>query len=242
MLTGLSLRLLKTSLKKRLQGDAAGFLQTIPVSNSLIFNRVDFIKEQCSNKKILHIGFTDYPFTTERIADKSLLHLQLKEVAKEIYGLDADEKAITMYADATGDRNNSYCDITSVYPESALLFEPDIILLGEVLEHLQNPHEAINILYNQFANGTKLLVTVPNYMALDNIAASLHKTESVHPHHYWYFSSYTLLRLFAAEKFTLEQLHFGMYYKPGTKINAILRSYPYCGDCIMAIFTINKKA
>ena len=157
-------------------------------------------------------------------------------------GLDVEQEAMATYEKLTGDKNYLYADITNNYPEAAVNFKPDIILLGEVLEHLQNPHEAAAIIYNTFATGTKLLVTVPNYMALDNVAASLHKTESVHPHHYWYFSPYTLQRMFNIEKFKLEQLHFGMYYQPQKKINFVLRSNPYCGDCIMAVLSIIKKA
>lgn len=242
MLTGLGLSLLKRTLKKRVQGEHAAALQYVPVNNVSIFNRVDYILQQCQNKKVLHIGFTDYPYTKEKIADKSLLHLQLKDIAAAVMGLDVEKEAMAAYEALTGDKNYCFTDITNAYPEAAIDFEPDIILLGEVLEHLQNPHAAAELLYKTFPASTKLLVTVPNYMALDNISASLHKTESVHPHHYWYFSPYTLQRMFPAEKFLLEALHFGMYYQKGKKLNIVMQQNSWCGDCIMAVFSINKKA
>ncbi len=241
LVTGISLGLLKRSLHKRVKGEAAAFLQQIPVKGSAVFNRVDFILDECRNKKVLHVGFSDQPFTAQRVNDKTLLHLQLKTITAGLCGVDADAASVKLYTSLTGDANVFCSDITAGYPEAATQFQPQLILLGEVLEHLKDPHTAASVLYNSFAGGTKILVTVPNYTALDHIAAAAHKTESVHPDHYWYFSPYTLSRLFDTEKFTLEQLHFGMYYQPGKKINAVMKRYPFYGDCIMAVFSINKK-
>ncbi len=240
VLTGALLKGLRGSLKKRVEGDALPFLQYPPVKNTSIFNRIDFIIAACAGKKVLHAGFTDYPFTRERIADKSLLHLQLKKKCLAVLGIDNDEASIAEYKLLTGEEDCVKVDITAAYPETVLEFKPDIILLGEILEHLQNPYRATELLYTSFDAGTKILVTVPNYQALDNISAALHRAESIHPHHYWHFSPYTLLRLFPSEKFTLEELHFGMYYQQGKKINSVLKKNPFCGDCIIAVFSIYK--
>jgi 2-polyprenyl-3-methyl-5-hydroxy-6-metoxy-1,4-benzoquinol methylase len=240
LITWVTLAILKKALGKRLHRNAAAFLQPVKTKPVSIFNRIDFILEQCSNERVLHVGFTDYPFTKERIADRSLLHLQLQPISKAVFGIDIEEKAIEEYKTLSGDANVVYGDIASSYPAAAIQFAPQIILLTEVLEHLKNPHEAIEILYNSFKHGTKVLVTVPNYTALDSVSASLNKTESIHPHHYWYFSPYTLTKLFDDKKFTTEELHFGMYYQLGKKINAVMHNFLYNGDCIMAIFSINK--
>jgi Methyltransferase domain len=239
--TGLSLALLKRSLHKRISAADASFLQQLPVKNTTVYNRVDFITAACANKKVLHVGFTDHPFTAQRIADGTLLHLQLKKVTAGLCGVDLEQTAVAQYTALTGDANVCCGDITVQYPAAVIAFDPQLILLGEVLEHVKDPHRAADILYNSFNEGTRLLVTVPNYLALDNLAAALHTTEAVHPHHYWYFSPYTLCRVFDKALFTLEELHFGMYYQPAKKINSVLRAYPFYGDCIMAVFSINKK-
>ncbi len=238
--TGIALTVLKRCLHYRLKAAADIFLQPVKKPTPCMHNRVDYILEKCQNKKVLHVGFTDYPFTKERTADKSLLHIQLKQNSSALLGIDVEQKAIEEYKALSSDDNVCYGDITNSYPEAATAFEPEIILLTEVLEHLKNPQAAIEILYNSFKQGTKILVTVPNYTALDTVSASLNKTESIHPHHYWYFSPYTLAKLFDEKMFTVEQLHFGMYYQPGKKINAVMRNFLYNGDCIMAIFSINK--
>jgi len=239
--TWLSFWILKRSLGYRLKVDSAFWLQPVASNEPQIFNRVDFILAKCLNKNVLHIGFTDYPFTEQKIKDHSLLHLQLKQVAGGLAGMDVEETAINQYIALTGDKKVFSGDIMAAYPEAAIEFKPEIILLTEVLEHLPDPYSAIEMLHKSFPEGTSVLVTVPNYTALDNLAASLNNTESIHPHHHWYFSPYTLRQLLDDKRFKLNQLHFGMYYQPKSIINPVLKNYPFNGDCIMALFTITKN-
>ncbi len=239
-ITWLALSILKRSLRYRITGENAYWLQNVTTNKIMAFNRIDFILDQCISKKVLHVGFTDYPFTIEKIKNDALLHVQLQKSTSQLLGLDKDINSIQQYSKITKDENVVYGDITSHYPVQAINFKPEIILLSEVLEHLDDPYKAVDVLYAGFAGGTRVLVTVPNHSALDSIAASLWKTESIHPHHHWYFSPYTLRRLFDDKRFHLEQLHFGMYYQQYAKINFVLKQFPFTGDCIMAIFSITK--
>ena len=240
MATWVGMSLLKKSLHYRLKGDGAQWLQGIDKNVPSIFNRVDFIMDQCRSKRVLHIGFTDHPYTIERTKSGELLHLQLKKVTDQLIGLDVEENANKQYSAITNDNAVYTGDIMQAYPIATTDFKPEIILLSEVLEHLTDPYKAIQVLYDHFPAGTTVLVTVPNYTALDSLASSLQKTESVHPHHHWYFSPFTLQKLFDHKNFQLQQLHFGMYDQPRTRVNAILKHFPFNGDCIMALFTITK--
>ena len=239
-ITWLALTMLKRSSGYRLQGDAVSWLQPLPSRDPEIVNRIDFILEHCCNKRVLHIGFTDHPYTAERIHSGDLLHNRLKEITTKLVGIDNEAEAIRTYHSLVNDDNVFHADITVQYPAETIAFKPQLILLSEVLEHLTDPYKAIDILHRSFNGGTTILVTVPNYTSLDSLAASLHKTESIHPDHHWYFSPYTLRRLLDDKRFQLLRLNFGMYYQPHTKINAVLKQYPLNGDCIIALFSIIK--
>ncbi|MBC7887783.1 MAG: hypothetical protein H7Z13_07820 [Ferruginibacter sp.] len=233
--------ILKRSLRYRLKGDGAFWLEPVASNEPKMFNRVDFILDHCRDKRVLHIGFTDHPFTEPRITDGSLLHLQLQQVTPNLAGMDLEATAVQQYISITNDPLVFHGDITIEYPAEVIAFNPDMILLTEVLEHLAEPSNAIEVLYKSFPAGTTVLVTVPNYTALDSLAASFNNTESIHPHHHWYFSPYTLRRLMDDKRFELNQLHFGMYYHPKKRINLVLKHYPFNGDCIIALFTIIKS-
>ncbi|MBA2563484.1 MAG: methyltransferase domain-containing protein [Chitinophagaceae bacterium] len=240
--TWLSFALLKKFLAGRINyQENKIWLQPVKKNTVYIFNRVDFILAYCGGKNVLHVGFSDHPFTLKKIHDKTLLHLSLKQSAVKVLGVDNNEGSIRQYVDATNDKNVLWGDVTNKYPENIASSGFDIILFSEVLEHLKCPVQALDVLHDTFTNGTQVLVTVPNYMAIDNMAASFNKTETIHPDHYWYFSPYTLCRLFDDRRFELLQLHFGMYYQRHTKINAVLKRFPFNGDCIIAIFSIKKS-
>lgn len=237
----LSMAVLKRTLLKRLKMAGKECLQPVVSNKPELFNRVDYILDHCNGKNVLHIGFTDHPFTKQRIEDGSLLHLQLQKVTSTLVGMDIEETAIQEYISMTDDVRVFNGDITVGYPDQFIKCKPELILLSEVLEHLTDPYRAIDILYQRFPEGTSVLVTVPNYTALDSFAASLNQTESVHPDHKYYFSPYTLRRLLDDKRFELKQLDFGMYYQPKSRINLFLKNYPFNGDCIIALFIIIKN-
>ncbi|MBX2923501.1 MAG: hypothetical protein KF746_14970 [Chitinophagaceae bacterium] len=199
-----------------------------------IANRIDYILAHCADKKVLHFGFTDYPYTKEKISSSDLLHLQLKEVAAELWGADNNKASIYEYVRLTGDTNVLECDIMNI-KSSHVNKDFDIVLLGEIIEHLKNPHQAIEALYDAISGNTLLLVTTPNYISLQNFAAGLHQMEMIHPDHYWYFSPVTLLKLFPVEKFELIDLNFGMHFQKGKELNYVLKQFPFLGECIIAV-------
>lgn len=239
--TWMSMSVLKYSLGNRLKGEGVSWLQSVSSNKPGLYNRVDFILDQCCQKRVLHVGFTDYPYTEQKIKNEELLHIQLQKITSDLVGMDVDENAIRQYISITKDENVFKGDITLEYPSETTAFKPALVLISEVLEHLKDPYKAMDVLYGSFPAGTQVLITVPNYTALDSISASLNQTESIHPHHHWYFSPYTLRQLLDDKRFELNQLHFGMYYQGGTKINFIMKNFPFNGDCIMALFTIIKK-
>jgi 2-polyprenyl-3-methyl-5-hydroxy-6-metoxy-1,4-benzoquinol methylase len=240
VLTGITFLGLKKLLRYRLQGDSAKWLQPIQQTSVGIFNREDFIVEYCKGKRVLHIGFSDFPYTKEKLQKNELLHTKIKQNANYVLGIDNDLNSINEYTKYTNDSDVAYTNILEEYSTEIIDKNFDLIVLSEVLEHLPNPYKAVEILYNTFKQGTKILVTVPNYTSLDSFAASLNKTESIHQHHYWYFSPFTLQKLFNKEQFICEQMQFGMYYSSGVKINSVLKSNAFTGDCIMAVFLLKK--
>ena len=224
------LQLLKRGLHYRISGEQKRWLKPFPSAG--LVNRKQFITKYCRDKAVLHIGFADAPFTAERIQQQSLLHAQLKEIASFLYGLDTNEEAVNIYRTLTGDENASAVPLSKLKQEQVSLYE--LVLIGEVLEHIATPSEFISECAAALNQGQELLITVPNYTSLDSMAASLHATESVHEDHHWYFSPYTLLRKFEKTAWELKHFVFGVY---GDKQpNFIQRQFPATGDCIIAVF------
>src|ERR1044072_4202587 len=102
-----------------------------------LVQRVDFIKDICRNKKVMHLGCTDYPYTENSIEKNMLLHFELEKCASEIYGFDFDQKGIDILQNR-GVGNLYQADLEHL--ENVPLDETfDVIIAGEMTEHLSNP-------------------------------------------------------------------------------------------------------
>ena len=227
----LGLKFLKIGLSSRIKGDGILWLQ--PFNVQCLTNRNDWVLNYVKEKKVLHVGFADAPFTEDRIRDNTLLHTHLKKAAQFIFGIDTNMDAVQLYSRITGDKEVKSIGIEDMYAQE--LIDYDIILIGEVLEHVESPSILIEDLQTKLTPGQQLIVTVPNYISFDSLSAVLHNTESVHPDHHWYFSPYTLAKKFNPNFWCQEKLIFGLYGEK--KPNFIQKTFPSIADCIVMVLS-----
>ena len=125
-----------------------------------IIQRVDYLKQICSGKRCLHLGCTDWPYTSQRLANKSLLHIELQEVASELWGLDYDQEGLETLA-RCGVTNLRRADL-----EHLELLELDrtydVILAAEIVEHLSNPGLFLRGIRRFMRQDTRLVITTVN--------------------------------------------------------------------------------
>jgi 2-polyprenyl-3-methyl-5-hydroxy-6-metoxy-1,4-benzoquinol methylase len=166
--------------------------------------RVDYILELCRGKKVLHLGCSDYPFTKDRIGTSLFLHDKLLKISSKVVGLDLSKEGIEIM------KNAGYCNIYLGNIENADIYDKlgifDIILAGEIIEHISNPGLFLDSIREFIKNNnTKLIITTVNsYCLFRNIYHFTHLgKEYVHPDHVYYFSFSTLKRLLNQHKFTL---------------------------------------
>ena len=160
-----------------------------------LVQRVEYIKKICEGKKVLHLGCTDYPFTEFRFNENSLLHFELQKHAAELYGFDFDQKGIDILEKA-GVKNLFRADLEKL--EEVELDETfDVIVAGEMIEHLSNPGLFLRGIKRFMNEQTKLVITTINaYSGMRFFIYGLRgrggAQEPVHPDHVAYYSYKTL--------------------------------------------------
>lgn len=163
----------------------------------------DFILKISKNKDVLHIGATDEPFHKERFRDKSLLHLKLQKVAKNVIGLDYDKKSIK-YLKNKGINDIYFGDIVkNKYDPIIKSKEYDIVFFGDVIEHLNNPGLGLQNLKSLMGPKTLLILTTPNVWSIFRIINFFKKNEVNHPDHRFWPSYCTLKTLIEKEDFKI---------------------------------------
>lgn len=173
-------------------------------------DREKYILKNCKNKNILNIGCL--------AADKkAVLHQKIERTSKKTLGMDIFDAKFDNYI--KGDAQNFY-------------FEDkfDVIIVGEVIEHIWNMEGLFRSSFRSLADGGKLIITTPNaYAPIFIKNAIFGKIVPNDPHHVVLFDVTTLKNLlnnFANELFGGEIF----YYKEASaqsvsyKMQSILES------------------
>jgi 2-polyprenyl-3-methyl-5-hydroxy-6-metoxy-1,4-benzoquinol methylase len=74
--------------------------------------------------------------------------------------------------------------------------EWDYMLLGELLEHLDDPVGFLAAIRQRYKNNiARVIITVPNALSLLNVRSAFHHQECINTDHRHWFSPYTLGRM-----------------------------------------------
>jgi 2-polyprenyl-3-methyl-5-hydroxy-6-metoxy-1,4-benzoquinol methylase len=212
-----------------------------------LVQRVDFIVEACAGKSVLHLGCTNYPYTVDAIEKGMLLHHRLARVADELYGFDFDQEGLNILA--AGGTKDLYRadleDLASVPLDRTF----DVIVAGEMIEHLANPGLFLKGIRRFMVPETKLLITTVNaYSAARFLTYSLKgkggHNEPVHPDHVAYFSFKTLSKMVEKGGLAVRDFYYydiGPEHRPTNRaivnwVNDIsVRFAPHLADGVIAI-------
>jgi 2-polyprenyl-3-methyl-5-hydroxy-6-metoxy-1,4-benzoquinol methylase len=103
----------------------------------------DRVAAACRGKRVLHIGCCNSPRTEELLRQGRLLHTAIDRVAAEQHGVDLDACSVQVLA------SYGYGNLQVLDTERCRLNQRfaagqfDVIVAGEVLEHLSNPGMAL---------------------------------------------------------------------------------------------------
>jgi len=170
------------------------------ISNRLarvpVVDREGFLLKAARGKSVLHLGCADAPYFRSRAADASLLHTRLAAVATRIVGIDIDEEGVTFLRNTLGFKEVFLGDVEDL-SEVKLNRTFDLVVAGELLEHLPNPGRGLAGVKNLLTPDGSLIITVPNAFSLKGFMRVARGVELTHPDHVCYFSVVTVGRLLA---------------------------------------------
>lgn len=157
-------------------------------------DRIKYIARACAGLCVLDLGAMDETAWTSKRGQGVWLHEEIARFARRVYGIDNSELIpatdLVTGANATIRRG----DITDPQRLMAVLDQaPDIVVAGEIIEHLENPLQFLrNLARTKQLSGRTLILSTPNATALPNVVIGLARRESAHPDHLCIFSYKTL--------------------------------------------------
>ena len=155
-------------------------LRTFPKLD-FVSDREKYLTDLCRGKVVLHLGCASNLALEEQVATGRHLHTVIRSSARRVYGVDIDEKAVRSLRERHKVADLFVADVERLdldFPEPI-----DVILAGEVIEHLYNPGNFLNSVSRYMGEQTTLLITTPNLLCAKTFLHSLVGTERIHPDH-----------------------------------------------------------
>jgi SAM-dependent methyltransferase len=194
-------------------------------------DRFEAIIDTSRGKRVAHIGFVDERQMQAKQAEGVWLHARLADVASSLVGLDNAEEGVAWA------RERGYeayvVDAQSADAVRELELEPfDVVVAGEVIEHLDQPGPFLQAMRALGAPDAVLVVTTPNAYRVLNFIAPLSGFELVHQDHTAWHSPQTLRTLLTRNGWLVDEI---AYYRTPSR-----RGTPVANAARGALAALNR--
>lgn len=174
-----------------------------------LVDRVEALRAIVAGRSVIDLGFVDEGQMASKRGRGTWLHEVVAAAARELVGVDADADGVRR-ARALGFRAH-VADVEDADSLARLALEPaEVVLAGELLEHLDRPGGFLAAVRQLVAPGGSLVLTTPNAHALTNVLGGLAGRELVNPDHVAWLSWRTLETLLSRNGWSLESI---AYYR-----------------------------
>lgn len=160
--------------------------------------RADLIVDMIRGKSVLHVGCVDHlQELPGKIATGTWFHGRLSEAASRCFGIDINRAGIEMLHSRWGISNVEYGDIAAdAGIDSIKAHAWDWIVLGEVLEHIDNPVQFLSGIAKNYGHDIHgIIISVPNAFRAGNLINTFRNRELINSDHRYWFSPYTLQKV-----------------------------------------------
>lgn len=174
-------------------------------------SRIEYLREQCRGRRVLHLGCSSGQFLQDRLKRSSLLHAILAKEANELYGVDLDRSSLEAMR-AMGFRHLHHGNVEQL--DALDLRETfDVVVAGDLLEHITRPGAMLDGVKRFLRKAGRFIVSTNNAFGLHYQLRRWSGAYREHPEHVSFFSPETLAHLFERHRYHLEAM-FGAYTEP----------------------------
>lgn len=181
-------------------------------------NRIKYILDKCKNKNVLHLGCLNHLDG----AQSENLHGELAAICRNLVGVDILFSPNMVQANVETMNDN--------------LGKFDVIVCGELIEHLFNPGLFLDNIKKYMANF--MIITTPNCFSIRKSFPAIFQIEKVRNDHTCWYSIKTLSNLLKMKGFEITEISYYNYLKKG---KLIYKLFPYLSDGLIFVCKISNN-
>jgi 2-polyprenyl-3-methyl-5-hydroxy-6-metoxy-1,4-benzoquinol methylase len=201
---------IEPQLLKFLKGETfqTSLFVDIGKSKHCIISREAAITEMIKNQNVIHIGCSDHiPVIKQKISDNTWLHKLITDNAKNCIGIDIDRDSIDFIKKETDFQNVFHGDILTDNFEGINEKNWDYVVLGEIVEHLDNPVNFLKVFKERYGDKvSKFIITVPNIYNLHQFKNMINYLEIINSDHRFWFTPYTIAKVLVSAGYNPEKI------------------------------------
>ena len=167
-------------------------------SDEVLKSRIEWLREFCQNKKVVHVGCVDHEIemVRQKLKRGKWLHAHLMEVSTRVLGVDIDALGIDKLRQEMQIDDLIVADLLVDSCEAIFEDQWDMMLLAEVLEHIGNPVYFLARLRERFSKvADEFIITVPNAFAEEIFKGARSGVEMINSDHRFWFTPYTISKI-----------------------------------------------
>ena len=160
--------------------------------------RIAMLCDMFKGKRVIHVGCVDHniEMISAKIGRRKWLHAELLKVCDRVAGVDINRAGIESIKNELGIDDVHCLDMTS---DDLGLLEGeawDTILLGELIEHIDNPVQFLTDLRTNTAGLCEnVILTTPNGLHTGSVMNRMAGREGINSDHRYLFTPYTLTKV-----------------------------------------------
>lgn len=212
-------------------------------SESFNGDRLDCLINIAKGKRVIHVGCADHlPLIEKKKAEDTWLHGRLQKVCQDLVGVDNNTEAMS-YLREQGIKGIHNLNILDDELPTALTENRwDLMILGEIIEHLDNPVIFLEVLRERFSmNVDQLVITVPNAFRWGNFRAALRGIEFINSDHRYWFTPYTMAKVVHQAGLIATDFYFVNAWEPGNRLKRkFYNHFPQFKDTLIVIAKFSR--
>ncbi|MEN3008909.1 methyltransferase domain-containing protein [Pseudothermotoga sp.] len=203
------------SLLDFLEGKAFSVGLHLQIPDQPYMTRFELLEKLLGNKTVIHIGFADHKdLILKKIENNTWLHKRLIEISQKCVGIDIDCETVEFVRKKLSIPNVFCLDIMEAdLPIEILSAHWDCVLLGEIIEHVNNPVQFLTNLRKKFLGLVdSVIITTPNALRISNFEFALKGSEVINSDHRYWFTPYTLMKIATTAGYKIQNLYMVQSY------------------------------